>query len=287
MKIGFATEMVYTTEKRWGNRKYKMLAELGFECLDYQMVNTESLLYTMSEAELAEYAAKEKALANEAGIEIFQAHGPWRWPPNDYTAEGRAERMEKMKRSILVASLLGCKNWIVHPIMPFGTEDIGTGNEQATWDMNAEFMSELLRTAKELGVTICYENMPMPKFSLATPERILDFVRLMNDDSFKICLDTGHVAVFKELSLGDEVRRLGGQIAALHVHDNNGSRDQHCFPYFGRIDWADFVKALRETDYVGAFSIESVVPVKIPSPIYEEICRTLRNIAFSIVNEQI
>ena len=121
----------------------------------------------------------KKKLAAEAGISIHQAHGPWRWPPRDLTAEDRAERMEKMKRSIYIAHLLGCPNWIVHPIMPFGIEDLDTENAAKTWEMNVEFMTELLKTAKEYDVTICLENMPMTKFSMATPEKILEFVRLL------------------------------------------------------------------------------------------------------------
>ena len=64
-----------------------------------------------------------------------------------------------MKKSIRAASILECKNWVIHPIMPFGVEDIDTGDAEKTWDMNVAFMKELLKTAKEYGVTICLENM--------------------------------------------------------------------------------------------------------------------------------
>ncbi len=56
---------------------------------------------------------------------------------------------------------------------------------------------------------ICFENMLMREISLATPADILKFVKAINDDNFKICLDIGHVAVFNDLVPGDEVRRLG------------------------------------------------------------------------------
>ena len=284
MKIGFAISTISPDEMRWGNNTLSRLAEIGFDCIDFQMGITETKLYSMTDEELLEFTSNEKKLAADAGISIHQAHGPWRWPPRDLTDEDRAERMEKMKRSIYISHLLGCKNWIVHPIMPFGIEDIGTGKEQTTWDMNVEFMSELLKTAKEYDVTICYENMPMLKFSIATPEKILEFVELMNDEHFKICLDTGHVAVFKGLSLGNEVRRLGKHIATLHVHDNDGTRDQHLFPCFGKIDWKDFASALREIGFDGSFSLEAAPPTKLSTPAYEKSLISLKAIADDIIN---
>ena len=284
MKIGFAINTLSAAENRWGNDKYQRLASLGFECIDFQMADTEAPLYSMTDSELIELTESEKKLAADAGVTIFQAHGPWRWPPRDLTDEDRAERMEKMKKSIYISHLLGCKNWIVHPIMPFGIEEAGSENAPKTWEMNVAFMSELLQTAKEYDITICFENMPMVNFSLATPERILEFVELMNDDHFKICLDTGHVAVFKELSLGDEVRRLGKHIVAFHIHDNDGRRDLHQFPYFGKINWADFAHALKDIGYNGSFSLETAPPTALSTRVYEKYLTALIATAEDIIN---
>ena len=145
MKIG-----VYTGNlSRWGDEKYRMLKSIGYSCVDYNLADTEIAPYTLDEQEFTAYLLAEKALATDAGIEISQIHGPWRWPPEDGTPENRAERLEKMRRSIKAAALLGCKYWVVHPIMPFGIEDIGTEKEQETWDLNLAFMRELLQTAIE------------------------------------------------------------------------------------------------------------------------------------------
>ena len=285
MRIGFAIDMVTAAEKRWGDEKFKKIKMAGFDYVDYALADTETFVYSLPDGELRAFLAKEKALADEAGVEIWQIHGPWRWPPQDLTEDQLAERMEKMKKSIYMSHLLGCRYWVVHPIMPYGIEDIGTGNEQMTWDMNVSFMTELLETARKYDVVICFENMPMRKFSMATPEKMLEFTRLMNDRHFKICLDTGHVSVFPTLSVGDEVRRLGGEIKALHIHDNRGSQDEHRFPYFGKIDWKDFIRSLRDIGFDGVFSLEATVPAKLPTPLYEEICRTLCHVAKSIIEE--
>jgi len=285
MKIGFAADMVTALEKRWGDEKYKCLKAIGFDCIDYQIADTETFIYSLPDGELRAYLKKERALADEAGIEIHQIHGPWRWPPQDLTEEQLSERMEKMTKSIYISYLLGCKYWIVHPIMPFGIEEADTENASKTRDMNVKFMSELLVTAKKYDVVICFENMPMRKFSMATPEKMLEFTRLMNDEHFKICVDTGHVAIFPNLSLGDEVRKLGSEIKTFHIHDNGGSRDEHRFPYFGKTDWSDFAKALGDIGFDGVFSLEASVPEKLPDPLFIEACKFLYDISKSIISE--
>lgn len=284
MKIGIQTNLLDRDGYgRWKENMYIKLREHGYSCTDYNMADTDSIIYTLPRDESDAMLKSEKELAENAGIEISQVHGPWRYPPRDLTEEDRGERMEKMKKSIWATSVLGCKNWVIHPIMPYGENDADTQNAQKTWDMNIKFMSELLKTAKEYGVTICLENMPMRKFSLATPEKILKFVKEINDENFKICLDTGHVSVFGDLNIGDEVRRLGDEIRVLHVHDNKWGADLHLAPYFGIIDWEGFAKALKDIGFNGCFSLETMPSGKLSDDLFEEACRLLQKIASDII----
>ena len=271
---------------RWGEDTYKKIKEHGFLYSDCDIADTEYELYSVSDEEFERIFLNEKRLAEEAGVTINQVHGPWRWPPRDFTAEDRAERMEKMKISIRAASILECKNWVIHPIMPFGVEDIDTGDAEKTWDMNVAFMKELLKTAKEYGVTICLENMPMLRFSLSSPERILKLVEEINDENFKICLDTGHVSVFgEEIDLAEEVKRLGDKIKVLHVHDNRNGIDLHLMPYYGIIDWNGFYKALKEIGYEGVFSLETTPSRSLPNYLFDEMGVTLYKIVKEITKE--
>ena len=255
---------------RYGDKALEKMRSFGFEALDYNLSDTESEIYKISEEEARARLLALKADCDAAGIEICQTHGPWRWPPRDFTPEDRAERMASMKKSIAMTAILGVKNWVVHPIMPFGIEDIDSGNEKATWDMNVEFMTELLGFAKEHNVTICLENMPMPDFSLGAPEAILRFVKEMNDESFRICLDVGHVTVYRNLNIYEETKRLGSYIRCLHVHDNKQERDLHLFPRFGRTDWEGFMKALSEIGYDGVFSLETAPPESLSDELFEK-----------------
>jgi len=283
MKIGIPFDPYGTAHARYGEQRFVKLAQQGFSAVDYGMTKTETELYTMSLSDLEQKMLTEKAAAAEAGIEISQVHGPWRYPPQDSTAELRQERMEKMKKSIWATRVLGCKYWVVHPIMPYGTADLDTGDAQKTWDLNVEFMSELLAYAKTQDVTICLENMPMRRFSMATPSQILKFVKTMNDEHFKICLDTGHVAIFADLSAGDAVRELGKEIRIFHIHDNMGDSDAHMWPTKGITDWENFVKALKEIDFQGVFSLETKFQPNQEDTDFEADCLELIRIVKNLV----
>ena len=283
MKIGTEFNIFNSGYCRYGDNKYIKLKEHGFSCIDFNMSNTNTEVYTSAESD--ELLLREKKLADDAGIEIHQAHGPWRSPPRDETLEDRAERMDKMKKSIRLTSLLGCKNWVIHPLMPFGADDMDTGNEKGTWNINIRFMKELLITAKEYGITICLENMPMTKFSMAKPAAILNFVEEIGDENFKICLDTGHASMFNDLSLSDEVRRLGDKIKVLHVHDNKCGKDLHLMPYFGTIDWKAFARSLKDIGFDGVFSLETTAPNKLPDSLFEKSSIMLYEIANEIIND--
>ena len=95
----------------------------GYETLDYQtLADTETSLYTCSEAEYTKKLIEVRNECAAAGIEISQTHGPWRWPPQDYTEEQRAERFEKMVKAIRGTAILGCPYMVIHSIMPFGDD---------------------------------------------------------------------------------------------------------------------------------------------------------------------
>ena len=263
--------------------RYHIMKADGFDCIDFGMANTETGPYTLSGEELDAYIARERALAEEAGITIWQVHGPWRWPPQDTTEEDRAERMEKMKFSIDVTARLGCKNWIIHPIMPYGINELGTEDAQKTWDLNVTFMRELLACAKEHDIYICFENMPMPNFSLGSVEAIMRFVREMDDDHFRVCLDTGHVNVFEGQSLYDAVKMIGDKLQALHVHDNGGKLDEHKLPWLGTADWEGFGRALREIGFEGVFSFETAPSGALPTELYGDMLRFMVKSAQHII----
>lgn len=235
----------------YGDEKFRKMKEFGFDYADYSI---EGELAGKSEEEYTREILRQKALADEAGVVIWQVHGPWRYPPHDETEELRAERAEVMRRSIRHTAMIGCRYWVIHPLMPFGSID--DFHPEEFRKINMDFFRKLLPYAKEHGVVICFENMPMRHLSISTPEKTLEFIREMNDENFKFCLDTGHSSVFG-IQPADAVRMAGADLKVMHVHDNLGKNDDHMVPFSGVIDWKDYRKALDEIGFDGVFSLEA------------------------------
>ena len=257
---------------------FERMKQHGYDCTDYQgFVDTETPLFAQNSTGFERILSDIRRDAAQAGIEIYQAHGPWRWPPQDSTPEERAERFEKMSRSILGCQILGCPNFIIHPIMPFG--DWQDPDPRALWEMNLEFFSRLCEVALAHNVTVCFENMPMLALSLSTPEQILRFVKEIDSPAMRVCLDTGHCAVFGQ-SPADAVRLLGKEyLRAMHVHDNDGRADRHMLPGEGVIDWEAFALALAEVGCECPVSLETCVSGKIPAEERDTAERALADVA--------
>lgn len=238
-------------------RELYEIRELGYDCIDFQsFCHTENVFFGDQSDVSANLKLVRDACA-DAGLTVSQTHGPWRWPPRDSTKEERDERFEKMVRSLYGTAELGCRDMVIHPIMPFG--DWQDPYPEAFMEMNLEFFGRLTEEAKKAGVVIDFENMPMPALSLATPSQILDFVKTIDSPNFRVCLDTGHCAVTKN-DPADAVRMIGREyLRVLHVHDNDGRGDLHWLPETGVIDWRAFSDALHEIGFEGVFSLETDV----------------------------
>jgi sugar phosphate isomerase/epimerase len=123
--------------------------------------------------------------------------------------------------------------------------------------MNEVFIAELADYASRYGITVCVENLPFPLYPLTTVEQVCELVDKLNRENLKVCLDTGHAAIFFGKNVGDAVRYIGNRLEAIHVHDNMGKEDEHLIPGDGIIDWDGFCTALKEIGFGGVISLET------------------------------
>lgn len=254
----------------------------GYDGLDFQnFIDTKSALFTCGARGFEETLKEVKAVADANGLKIYQAHAPGRYPPQDATDADRAERFEKKAKALYGCAVLECPYMVIHPILPYGTKV--NVNPDGVWEINVEFFSRLTEKAKEYGVTLCYENMPFKVFPFSTPEFVLKLAKEIHDPYFRVCLDTGHAALFGDPT--DAVRLIGKEyLHTLHVHDNDGQNDRHFIPYTGVIDWTAFCGALREIGYEGYLSLECTVKGSYPPDLLEYYQLGLVKIARSLAD---
>lgn len=286
MKLGIS-DYYYDTDWEFGAAKrYQLYHEAGFSCIDFNTSKTTIPFYTEPEREMERLMRGIRQELAAADMTVHQVHGPWCWPPvKDQSPEGRILRAEEMKKSMRMAKLLGSDKWVIHPIMPNLLRDLPDGTAENTWQLNVEFMGWLLNYAKEVDITICLENMPHRNFSMAKPEKVLEFAQLMGDPHFAVCLDTGHVATQEGLTVPEQIRLLGDHLQAVHIHDNLGEKDQHMWPGKGIIDWQNTAKAFRETGYSGVFSFETNPEVGVDAETFLSQAKEMVAIAKNIMGQ--
>lgn len=240
----------------------KQLKKAGFDGFDYtELCDTNLPLWNLPEDEFKAELEKVKNTALQYGLSVFQTHGPWRFPPKDYTEEDRAERFEKFAKAIRGTAYLGSRIFVIHCLMPYGAQACDDRDEFIK--INADFFEKLAEVAKQYDVEIHIETLPFPKLPINSAQECVDFVKLMNkrtnSDVFRVCLDTGHCNFCGE-DPAEAVRIIGKELlGSLHVHDNDGHADQHLLPYCGTINWEAFSDALIEIGYDKVFNFETTL----------------------------
>ena len=90
------------------------------------------------------------------------------------------------------------------------------------------------------------------------PEHIRDVCDGVNDPRLRICLDVGHANAYSEVPVEDWIAMLGGRIAHVHLHNNDGSRDAHAPLNAGIMDIVHILELLDKYAPEAEICIESV-----------------------------
>jgi sugar phosphate isomerase/epimerase len=161
--------------------------------------------------------------------------------------------LKRLKKSIAYASDLEAYMWVFHPGLKTGVSMFYPGMD---WHQNLKTTCLLLKIAGDYGVKIAVENMPEPHpFLMKSVEDFTKFYEEINED-IGLVFDVGHA------NLNGQVERFltvfKDKIVHMHVHDNDGTGDQHSGIGFGTIDWKNVADVLRRMSYDKIVIIESV-----------------------------
>ena len=171
-------------------------------------------------------------------------------PTLNLVSRAKGERiaaMDEVKRAIEAAEQVPFRACVLH----LGLKDDRWATE--TLDLSLTAIEHLKAFATPLGVQLLLEN----QFSdLATPAHLVEITRAGHFDTVGFCLDTGHAhltqptfpdqtgfdrqareqlreefgdAALKD-GLAEAFQTFGDRLVELHLHDNNGTRDEHLWP---------------------------------------------------------
>ncbi|HWW97512.1 MAG TPA: sugar phosphate isomerase/epimerase family protein [Edaphobacter sp.] len=157
----------------------------------------------------------------------------------------RIVAMDEVKRALESAEQIPIDACVLH-----------LGQKSDPWDTRAlenslTAIEHLKAFAHPLGVRILIENL---QNEITSPENILEILRVGHFDRVGVCLDIGHahLAVASSESqpntgIDEAFELLKPRIAQLHLHDNQGAKDDHLWPGSGtpgssNIDWPNIAK---------------------------------------------
>ena len=111
------------------------------------------------------------------------------------------------------------------------------------------FWKEFLK--EDPGVEIVLENVLETE-----PQWLLDIVKGVDDPRLKLCLDIGHVNAYSKISVMDWLESWAPYLSHFHVHNNDGTRDQHNALDDGTIPMKEFLLRAEELCPNATFTFE-------------------------------
>lgn len=260
---------------------FNLLRRAGFTCCDFSLnaylLNSSlyrfetSDFFDQTEAMLEAFFMPQREAARATGIKINQMHMPY---PN-YVPDGSEELNNYLKyvvapKSLRVCAFMDCQYIVIHGFKLARY----LGSEEAEWNKTLAFIEYLAPLAKELGITICIENIytGIGKHLVEGPccdarkavERVDAVNKKYGAEVLGFCFDTGH-ANLVGIDFEKFITTLDFRLKVLHIHDNDGVSDLHQIPFtftktrenLSSTDWNGFIRGLRNIDFHGVLSFET------------------------------
>ena len=193
-------------------------------------------------------------ILEQLGLEMIDLHGAvgifsdWSSPIELRRQAG----VGQIKNRIQMTAALGGDAVVLH--LPEGRVTAGED-----WMIPVRRSLEELETgARNAGVRVALENLPTPGHM----EAMMGLSAEYSPEFVGICYDSGHGNMAGNgLDLLEQLVDMGGQgsgsrLAALHLHDNFGSKDDHLPPFWGNIDWQRMMTILETAGYCKPLCLE-------------------------------
>lgn len=269
MKIGISCSAVVNM---YGYEKaFCLIKESGFDAVDiglgvYGQKDNPNDVYFASDDCFESYFENIKRLADQYELIISQTHGRCLTYTPDPAQQEYARWVSD--KDLKATSILSAPACVIHQIASGRWPD-NYLDADFMHQKNKEFFDQLIPLAENYKTSFALET-----FGRATVRgirtvdtwadiRLLKQQYNMLDTSYKtLCVDTGHTneaVPFGKPTAGDAIRMLGKDVTLLHLHDNNGTYDQHLPPLMGSVgavDWPDVFNALEEISYSGVYNFE-------------------------------
>jgi sugar phosphate isomerase/epimerase len=125
----------------------------------------------------------------------------------------------------------------------------------------APFMERLLEATAGTNIRIGVEDFPLDHTAVDFYSD--DLGALIDDPRYGMLIDVGHMNMhlnsqryFEGISVAEYFQALPVPVVELHLHDNDGYRDQHGWFGMGTLDFAEVARAAESVGFEGVSTIE-------------------------------
>jgi len=190
---------------------------------------------------------------SRSGIRVHSVHAPF-GPEYDISSlddEIHERGVDAMIDAIELGSVIDAEKVIVH------ASDRLNGDRGRRLDRARGVLREIGGIAGESGVILALENLP-DDFLGQSPEEILTLLDGTDRGAVGVCFDSGHANLSGHFI--EYASALLPISVTTHLHDNDGTADQHAFPGEGTIDWHAFASAYRCLGCMASIMLECKPP---------------------------
>ncbi len=183
---------------------------------------------------------------NECGLKLADMHGS-QGPEKDWTAPEEYRRLagiELVTNHIEMTAELGGDAVVMH-MLP---EPLEESAHAAYWRGVFHTLDSLEGPCRKHGIRIAIENVGKAEPNCAYCFDTIETVFARFGPGFVgLCSDCGHG---NEAGDGlDRLERVLDRLAVVHLHDNDGTRDQHRMPFTGTVDWPRLARVIARSAY--------------------------------------
>ncbi len=122
------------------------------------------------------------------------------------------------------------------------------------WKWAVEHVRELAEYASGLGLELAIELEPFELSLVNTVDKMSRFLAEVNHPAAKANVDVSHLVLARNSA--EEIQKLAGRIAHVHLSDCNGKQHGDLPPGRGTVDFPPYLKALAASGFTGTVSIE-------------------------------
>lgn len=211
----------------------RRIADAGFTYVHWCHHWNTDFLYSQWEV------AQIKKWLSEYGLQLLDLHGSMgrekNWAsPREYErlagvelVRNRMDMTARLRSDVVIMHIPGCLDY--EPLR--------------------RSLDDLAVFARELGVRIALENLNNGSF-----EVVCKLISEYDPGYLGFCYDSGHGNVAGNGL--DQLEQLKDRLISVHLHDNDGTSDQHNLIFSGTVDWERLAKEILESEYTKCVSME-------------------------------